>query len=205
MSKIKHILSVIHYTICGAVHFQFTHFSCDDGENIYTLSYYHHQIGNINYYPLFKVRSWNNCVRCMSFYILMFAWHLSIPEEKQHHLTMIIQMFAFMSCLGVHGKRWHNIVFMTTVPLSQYAAWCILALFLSGRSHAWPNAKCSWSNERCFTCSSVVMGNALAIQVQILLYIYIYIRWSPLNIYQIWYINIHKFGDHRVCPERLCH
>ena len=29
MSKIRHILSVIHYTICGAVCFQFTHFPCD--------------------------------------------------------------------------------------------------------------------------------------------------------------------------------
>ena len=70
--KIKHIISVIHYTICGAVSFQFTHLSCDDDcENIYTLSYYHHQIGSMNYYPLFRVRSWNNGVRCMSFYILM--------------------------------------------------------------------------------------------------------------------------------------
>ena len=49
VSKIKHILSVIrctiHYTICGAVCFQFTQSSCDDWDNIYTLSYYHHQIG----------------------------------------------------------------------------------------------------------------------------------------------------------------
>ena len=71
VSKIKHILSVIHHTICGAVCFQFTHFSCDDWENIYTLSYYHDQIGSMNYYPLFRVRSWNNGVRCMSFYILL--------------------------------------------------------------------------------------------------------------------------------------
>ena len=35
VSKIKHILSVIHYTIYGAVCFQFTHFPCDDWENIY--------------------------------------------------------------------------------------------------------------------------------------------------------------------------
>ena len=35
VSKIKHILSVIHYIICGAVCVQFTHFSCDDWENIY--------------------------------------------------------------------------------------------------------------------------------------------------------------------------
>ena len=77
--KIKHILSVIHYTICyticGAVCFQFTHSLCDDWENIYiyiyTLSYYHHQVGRIDYYPLFRVRSWNNGVSCMSLYILM--------------------------------------------------------------------------------------------------------------------------------------
>ena len=30
VSKIKHILSVIHYTLCGAVCCQFTHFICDD-------------------------------------------------------------------------------------------------------------------------------------------------------------------------------
>ena len=32
---IKHILSVIHYTICGDVCFQFSHFPCDYWENIY--------------------------------------------------------------------------------------------------------------------------------------------------------------------------
>ena len=73
VSKIKHILSVVHHTICGAVCFQFTHFSCDDWENIYSLSYYHHQIGSMNHYPLFRIRSWNNGVRCMSFYILMLV------------------------------------------------------------------------------------------------------------------------------------
>ena len=54
-----------------AVCFQFTHFFCGDWENIYTLSYYHHQIGSMNYYPLFSVRSWNNGMRSMSFYILL--------------------------------------------------------------------------------------------------------------------------------------
>ena len=50
---------------------QFTNFLCNDWENTYTLSYYYHQIGSMNYYPLFRVRSWNNGMRCMSFYILM--------------------------------------------------------------------------------------------------------------------------------------
>ena len=62
-------LSIIHYTIRGAVCFQFTNFPCD-WENIYTLSYYDHQIGTMNYYPLFRARPWNNGVRCMSFCIL---------------------------------------------------------------------------------------------------------------------------------------
>ena len=73
--KTKHILSVIHHTICGAVCFQFTHFPCGDWENIYTLFYYHHKIGRMNYYPLFRVRSWNNGARCMSLYILMNLWY----------------------------------------------------------------------------------------------------------------------------------
>ena len=35
VSKIKQIFSAIHYTIYGAVCFQFTHFTCDDWENIH--------------------------------------------------------------------------------------------------------------------------------------------------------------------------
>ena len=85
VSKIKYVLSVIHYTICGAVCFQFTHFSCDDWENICTLSYYHHQIGSMNYYPFFRVRSWNNGVRCMSFYILTASTPTPKPNQSFAH------------------------------------------------------------------------------------------------------------------------
>ena len=63
--------------MCGAVCFQFTDLSCDDWENIYTLSYYHQQIESMNYHPLFRVRSWNNGVRCMSIYILMVWYDLT--------------------------------------------------------------------------------------------------------------------------------
>ena len=58
--------------------FQLTHFPCDDWENIYTLSYYHNRIGSMNYCPLFRVRSWNNGVRCMSFCILTNSLY-SVP------------------------------------------------------------------------------------------------------------------------------
>ena len=45
----KHILAVIHNTICGAVCFQFTHFLCDDWENMYTLYFVH-----FGYLPIIK-------------------------------------------------------------------------------------------------------------------------------------------------------
>ena len=40
-------------------------------EYIYILSYDHHQIGSMKYYPLFRDRSWSNGVQCMSSCILI--------------------------------------------------------------------------------------------------------------------------------------
>ena len=40
-------------------------------ERMYTLSYFPHKIGGMNYYPLFRVRSWNSGMCCMSLYILI--------------------------------------------------------------------------------------------------------------------------------------
>ena len=57
--------------------FQFTCYPCDDWENLYTLCYYHHQIGSMNYDPLFRVRSWNHG---MSFYILMIS--MGLVQER---------------------------------------------------------------------------------------------------------------------------
>ena len=51
-------------------------------ERMYTLSYYHHQTGSMNYYPLFRVRSWNNGMRCMSLYNLMDDTFVSIFVYK---------------------------------------------------------------------------------------------------------------------------
>ena len=54
-------------------------------ERIYTLSYYHHQIGNMNYYPLFRVGSWNNGMHCMPLCILMSCW----VEVQDGHVSNI--------------------------------------------------------------------------------------------------------------------
>ena len=106
--KIKHILSVIHYTICGAVCFQFTLFCCDDWENKFTLSYFHHQIGSMSYYPLFRVRSWNNGARCMSFYTLMNLWYGRIASWD----IRVLVVFTSNSALC----HWHAILLPCWVP-----------------------------------------------------------------------------------------
>ena len=87
--------------ICGSVCFQCTHFPCADWENIYTLSYYHHQIGSKNYYPLLRVWSWNNGMCGMSFYIRMGGCYLcdnpgsllsEVPSKCNHHKNPSIFM-----------------------------------------------------------------------------------------------------------------
>ena len=56
------------------------------------LFYYHHQNGSMNYYPLFRVRSWKNGMRCMSLYILLnlswFQWYIFyILGVRQRHYS----------------------------------------------------------------------------------------------------------------------
>ena len=81
--KIKLIFPIIHYTIYGLCVFSLP-ISLVMIERIYTLSYYHHQIGSMNYYPLFRVRSWNNGMGCMSLYIhmLWFYWFTTLSHNK---------------------------------------------------------------------------------------------------------------------------
>ena len=79
-------LAIIQYV--GLCFFQFTHFLRDDWENIHTFSYYHNQIESINYYPLFRVRSWNNGIRCMSFDIIIES------KTKYILLTMPLRIAA---------------------------------------------------------------------------------------------------------------
>ena len=80
VSKIKPVFSVIHHTKYMELCVFSLPISLVKIERIYTLSYYHHQIGSMNYYPLFRVRSWNNGMRCMSLYILSLMGSCCIPR-----------------------------------------------------------------------------------------------------------------------------
>ena len=71
VSKIRYMLSIIHYKIRGAVCFQFNHFPCDDRENIHAclIIIIKSEVWTITH--CLGVRSWNNGVRCMSFCTLI--------------------------------------------------------------------------------------------------------------------------------------
>ena len=69
--RARHLLSYVFEYWLWRYKYFWSKINIDDSENIYTLSYYHHQIGSMNSYPLFRVRSWNSGVRCMFFYILI--------------------------------------------------------------------------------------------------------------------------------------
>ena len=51
-----------------------------------TLSCQHHQIGSMNQQPLFRVRSWNKGMRCMSNYLLtdyfLHIWYTHIHSKR---------------------------------------------------------------------------------------------------------------------------
>ena len=116
-------------------------FPCDDWENIYTLSYYHHQIGSMNYYPLFRVRSWNNGMRCMFLYILTTILPLahsgcrilSCPAPSFHlsvHLSIHSALVTTPQPTIFHGSYSYLAQLLTLIWLKIYeytdwlASWC---------------------------------------------------------------------------------
>ena len=64
---------------------------------IYILSYNHHQMGSMKYYPLFRVRSWNNGVRCMSFCILLEY----MTQKSKSLLCYIFLCLNHSSCFNI--------------------------------------------------------------------------------------------------------
>ena len=92
-------------------------------ERIYTLSYYHHQIRRMNYHPLFRVRSWNNDMLCMSLYILWKGFHvyenhmfsfLEFLEWCFHHKTNFL---GLMCAATIHRKCIYQKQCATTIYL----------------------------------------------------------------------------------------
>ena len=71
-------------------------------ERMYTLSYYHLQIGSMNYYPLFRARSWNNGMPCMYLYILRCMFIIN-GGSKDIWLYITIWIWHYLTIFCVLG------------------------------------------------------------------------------------------------------
>ena len=73
--------------------------------------------GSMNYYPLFRVRSWNNGVRCMSFYILNDL----VANWSMWNLMNILTLWIFGSSKSFRIKCeiW-NLAIKTVVQLTVF-------------------------------------------------------------------------------------
>ena len=78
-----------------------------DWENINTLSYYHHQISSMNYYPLLRIRSG----KWYALYVSIFLW--------RHDLKMFPHNRSIM--METTGHRW-----IPTQRVCNAEFWCFL-------------------------------------------------------------------------------
>ena len=118
VSKIKQIFSVIHYTIYMGLCVFSLPINLVMIRRIYTLSYHHHQIGIMNYYPLFRVRSWNNGMCSMSLYILILMKLRFLTLQSLHvcwitHFCRLYLMLYHMkivtSVVSVGFGKYHKV------------------------------------------------------------------------------------------------
>ena len=107
-------LSIVHYM--GLCVFRLP-ISLMMTEKVYTLSYYHHQIRSMNCYPLFRVRSWNNGMRCMSLYILMNSWYGQIASWD------IRVLVAFLKCMIDNKLTLIQVMARSNLATSNYMLW----------------------------------------------------------------------------------
>ena len=128
-SQLSIIQSIIQY-VGLFFFFQLTHSSCDDWDNIYTLSYHDHQIGSMNYYPLLRVRSWNNGVRCMSFYILTMQTISAFQTPR--HICHKFPLYEGISCMSMNQNSLkHHCVKNVVLMIKNPYLWLAMYKFTS--------------------------------------------------------------------------
>ena len=122
-------------------------------ERIYILSYYHHQIGSMNYHPLFRFRSWNNDMRCMSRYIRLHGiiahdvkslswakiWELynrivTSFTEPDYLTSRETDCFMSAACYGL----------FYLAPLHPEPEWYFRVWCLMGKDAPWSGPSCNY-------------------------------------------------------------
>ena len=137
VSKISSVLSIIFHAFYGAISIQQNDLSYNDCDNTFTLSYHHHQIRILTHLSLFWVRSWNNGMSCVFFYILI-GWIL----EQQGHWWIQLRPFyqhleATLRARSM-GPTWDPPVADRTQVIPMLAPWTLLSEWAIGCLVDWP-------------------------------------------------------------------
>ena len=77
----------------------------------YTLSYYHYQIRSMNYYQLFRVRSWTNGVRWMSFFILIYIYIYTLSFITFHIISYIVSYLIILHIIYLNIISHHIMLY----------------------------------------------------------------------------------------------
>ena len=101
VSRIKKIISIIFHAIYETVCIQFTHYYCHDCENMCTLHYYHHQIGSMAHFPLFRVRSWSNVL-----HLYVFLYFFDIHVNHYFEGSFVRQKWLAIGSDICHEDHW---------------------------------------------------------------------------------------------------
>ena len=96
-------------------------------ENLYFFLLSHYQIGSMNHYPLFRVMSWSNGMRCMSLYIVINS---STPSAVYMRMWIGSALVRMMACRLFGAKLLCNCV--TAVHVYSELYFCLHHLLLSG-------------------------------------------------------------------------
>ena len=89
--------------------------------SVYTLSYYHHQIGSMKYHPLFRARSWNNGMCCIFLYILLTQTSENVDIYFQHNRSRVRP--GIHDTMSTHSNKSPQTAFCFVIYNLTYAWW----------------------------------------------------------------------------------
>ena len=132
---------------------------------MHALSYYHHQIRSMTHLPLFRVRSWNNGIHCMFFYILIpmetnwpkqICWSdLQMKRIRKQNKANLRDLIAVTSLVILLKIGFKSSIFRSMWPSNlmddlekQYHTSSVLHQALCIISNPLMNSNCSYSPEK---------------------------------------------------------
>ena len=85
-------------------------------EKSWALSYHHHQIENMNRWPLFRIRPWDNDMRSISCYVLMY-YYVSCASVSldAYPSSNPLSQYSITDGIRIGHQLWLNLLLMNAI------------------------------------------------------------------------------------------